>query len=64
MTLEVADNGIALVRLNCVGEKQNTLSDKLMEEFESVSQRVESDPNVKAAVLISSKEGSWVAGAD
>lgn len=35
-----------------------------MEEMQSVLQRIENDPSVQAAVLISGKPGCFIAGAD
>jgi enoyl-CoA hydratase/long-chain 3-hydroxyacyl-CoA dehydrogenase len=35
-----------------------------MNEMEQLLKRVESDPNIHAAVLISGKPGSFIAGAD
>ena len=51
-------------RLDCQGEKQNTLSRELMDEMEVVVKQVETDPKVKAVVLISDKQGSFIAGAN
>uniref|UniRef100_H2ZB03 enoyl-CoA hydratase n=1 Tax=Ciona savignyi TaxID=51511 RepID=H2ZB03_CIOSA len=42
----------------------NTLSKELMEEFEEVFNEIQRNKAVKGAVLISSKPGSFVAGAD
>jgi len=64
MTVNVTDSGVAVLRLDCVGEKQNTLSSDLVDEFEEVIAKVETDPEVKAAVLISGKKDSWIAGAN
>jgi len=64
LSLDVTDSGVAMIRIDCVGEKQNTLSQQLMTDFEEVVGEIEGNPKVKAAVLISAKPGSWVAGAD
>ena len=62
--LDVTDSGVAMLRLDCQGEKQNTLSRELMTEMEVVVKSVEADPKVKAVVLISDKQGSFIAGAN
>uniref|UniRef100_H2ZB01 enoyl-CoA hydratase n=1 Tax=Ciona savignyi TaxID=51511 RepID=H2ZB01_CIOSA len=55
---------IAVVRLDKANSKMNTLSKELMEEFEEVFNEIQRNKAVKGAVLISSKPGSFVAGAD
>jgi len=62
--MEVTPSGIAILRLDCQGEKQNTLSDTLVDDFKASLQRFEEDPAIKAAVLISAKKDSWIAGAN
>lgn len=42
----------------------NTLGADVMYEMEQLLKRVESDPNIHAAVLISGKPGCFIAGAD
>jgi len=42
----------------------NTLGADVMNEMQNVLKRVESDPNIHAAVLISGKPGCFIAGAD
>lgn len=61
--VEVKD-GIAIVRLDAQDAKVNTLSKALQSEFEAVLRQVEGDSGVKAAVLISGKADSFIAGAD
>jgi enoyl-CoA hydratase/long-chain 3-hydroxyacyl-CoA dehydrogenase len=57
-------NGIGIVRLDAADAKVNTLGVALQSEFEAVLRRVEGDASIKAAVLISSKADSFIAGAD
>ena len=64
VTLNVTADGIAVVRFDAPGEKVNTLSAALMKTFDSVMTRLETDPSIKAAVLISGKPDSFIAGAD
>lgn len=42
----------------------NTLAADVMNEMQEVLKKVESDPNIHAAVLISGKPGCFIAGAD
>ena len=42
----------------------NTLDDAVMGEVEQILKRIQSDPNIQAAVLISGKPGCFIAGAD
>jgi enoyl-CoA hydratase/long-chain 3-hydroxyacyl-CoA dehydrogenase len=64
MQMRVSEEGVAVIRMDCVGEKQNTLSTEMFDEFESMLTQVETLPEIKAAVLISGKKDSWVAGAN
>jgi len=57
-------DSVAVLRLDVQGEKMNTLSAKLMADFEAVLTKLEGDTSVKAAVLISGKPDSFIAGAD
>lgn len=42
----------------------NTLGEDVMYEMEQMLKKVESDPNIHAAVLVSGKPGCFIAGAD
>lgn len=64
LSVEVNQQGVAVLRLDCPGEVQNTLSMELIQEFDEVMTRVEEDDAIKGAVLISAKPGSWIAGAN
>jgi enoyl-CoA hydratase/long-chain 3-hydroxyacyl-CoA dehydrogenase len=64
INLEVTQQGVAMLRLNCPGEAQNTLSMELIQDFDTAMTRIEEDDAIKAAVLISAKPGSWIAGAN
>ncbi|CAK8698046.1 trifunctional enzyme subunit alpha, mitochondrial-like [Clavelina lepadiformis] len=55
---------IAVVRLDKEGAKMNTLNQEVLEEFVEVFSTIQKNKDVKGAVLISSKPGSFVAGAD
>ena len=61
---EVTDDGVAIITIDCQGEKMNTLNTRLNKDFEEVLGRLQNDSAIKAAVLISGKPGVFVAGAD
>ncbi|HSR53953.1 MAG TPA: fatty acid oxidation complex subunit alpha FadJ [Acidobacteriota bacterium] len=58
------DRGVALLWMDQPGEKLNTLSYKLLDEFGALLDELERDSNVKAVVLISAKDENFIAGAD
>ncbi|KAK1171788.1 trifunctional enzyme subunit alpha, mitochondrial-like [Acipenser oxyrinchus oxyrinchus] len=55
---------VAVVRFNSPNSKVNTLSRQLQSEFTEVMSEVWANGAVKSAVLISSKPGCFIAGAD
>ncbi|NWR25292.1 ECHA enzyme, partial [Emberiza fucata] len=55
---------VAVVRFNTPNSKVNTLSKQLSAEFTDVMNEIWANETVKSAVLISSKPGSFIAGAD
>ncbi|NWW40151.1 ECHA enzyme, partial [Panurus biarmicus] len=55
---------VAVVRFNTPNSKVNTLSKQLSAEFTDVMNEIWANEAVKSAVLISSKPGSFIAGAD
>ena len=57
-------NGIAIVTLDVPGAPVNTLSQAVKDEFEELFPRLQSDPAVRAIVLISGKADNFIAGAD
>jgi 3-hydroxyacyl-CoA dehydrogenase / enoyl-CoA hydratase / 3-hydroxybutyryl-CoA epimerase len=61
--LEVED-GVAIVTFDLPGESINKFSPAVIDEFTGVIDRIEKDASVKAAVLISGKPGTFIAGAD
>ncbi len=62
-TLEKKD-GIAEIWLDQPGEKLNTLSLGLLENFDEILRELESDASLVGAVLISRKPDCFIAGAD
>ena len=63
LSLTVED-GVAVVVFDTPGESLNIISRSVKNEFIALFQRLESDPSIAAAVLISGKPDSFIAGAD
>ncbi|RUO68940.1 fatty acid oxidation complex subunit alpha FadJ [Idiomarina ramblicola] len=63
-TMEVRDDGVAVITIDVPGESMNTLKDSFADEVGSLMNRLESDDSVKGVVFISGKPGSFIAGAD
>jgi len=64
LTLEIADNGIAWLTFDVIGDAQNTLKAEFAEEFENIFEQIENSNKIKAIILISGKKNGFVAGAD
>ncbi|XP_036406347.1 hydroxyacyl-CoA dehydrogenase trifunctional multienzyme complex subunit alpha a [Megalops cyprinoides] len=60
---EVKDN-VAVVRINDPNSKVNTLSVQMQSEMTEVMNEIWANDSVKSAVLISTKPGCFIAGAD
>ncbi|HEV8613742.1 MAG TPA: 3-hydroxyacyl-CoA dehydrogenase NAD-binding domain-containing protein, partial [Gemmatimonadales bacterium] len=60
----VVTDSIALLTLDVPGEPVNVLGAESIDEFEALLRRIEADPAVRAAVLISGKPDNFIAGAD
>ena len=63
LNTEIA-NGIAVITIDLPGESVNKFNRAVKDEFVALFDRLERDLNVKAAVLISGKKDSFIAGAD
>lgn len=63
LSLTVED-GIAVVVFDLPGEPVNKFSQPVKDEFLALFDRLEGDPEVRAAVLISGKADAFIAGAD
>lgn len=57
-------DGVAVVWLDQPGEKINKLAIELVDEFNTLLDDLEKDQEIKAAVLISKKPDTFIAGAD
>lgn len=63
LTLEMVD-GVAVITFDLKGESINKFSPAVIDEFTAMIDSLEKDPSVKAAVLLSGKPGTFIAGAD
>lgn len=63
-SLEVKDNGIAVVTMDIPGESMNTLRAEFAPEIRDVLGKISNDSSVKGVVVISGKKDSFIAGAD
>ena len=57
-------NGVAVITIDLPGEPVNKFNRAVKDEFVALFDRLERDLNVRAAVLISGKKDSFIAGAD
>ena len=58
------EDGVAVLTFDLPGESVNKFSPAVIEEFTALLARIDADPAVQAAVLISGKPGTFIAGAD
>ncbi|MCP4296594.1 MAG: fatty acid oxidation complex subunit alpha FadJ [Proteobacteria bacterium] len=63
LTIRVVED-IAIVTIDVPGESVNTINTLFAEAAEEIFARIEKDPLIKGAVLISGKKDSFIAGAD
>jgi 3-hydroxyacyl-CoA dehydrogenase/enoyl-CoA hydratase/3-hydroxybutyryl-CoA epimerase len=63
-TLEVRDDGVAILSMDVPGESMNTLKVEFAPQIDQVLQQIQGDSSIKGVVLISGKAHSFVAGAD
>lgn len=64
LTLMVRPDGVAMITYDVVGDAVNTIKASFSEEFERVFDEVRDNRAIVAAVLISGKPDSFIAGAD
>lgn len=60
----VVEDGVAVITLDLPGEPHNVLGAPMREALTPVMERIEQDATIHAAVLISGKPDSFIAGAD
>ncbi|HZF49579.1 MAG TPA: fatty acid oxidation complex subunit alpha FadJ [Polyangiaceae bacterium] len=64
LSISVRPDGVAVVTYDVPGEAVNTLKESFAAEFERVADEISKDPAIKAAILVSGKRDTWIAGAD
>lgn len=62
--LEVRKDGIGIIEINVPGDAQNTLKEEFAEQFDALFAEIKRNVKLKGLVMISTKPGSFVAGAD
>ncbi|MFT4927300.1 MAG: 3-hydroxyacyl-CoA dehydrogenase/enoyl-CoA hydratase/3-hydroxybutyryl-CoA epimerase [Phenylobacterium sp.] len=63
-SLEVHDNGVAVITMDIVGESMNTLRAEFAPEVRDVLGEIKANSAVKGIVFISGKKDNFIAGAD
>jgi len=63
-SLDVREDGIAILTMDVLGESMNTLKVEFTEQIDTVLQQINADSSIKGVVVISGKANSFVAGAD
>jgi 3-hydroxyacyl-CoA dehydrogenase / enoyl-CoA hydratase / 3-hydroxybutyryl-CoA epimerase len=61
---DVDVHGVATALMDAADERVNTLSPKVSEDMLKIIERVETDASIKALVVASAKESSFIVGAD
>jgi 3-hydroxyacyl-CoA dehydrogenase/enoyl-CoA hydratase/3-hydroxybutyryl-CoA epimerase len=64
LSRELDPGGVLLVTIDVSGEKVNTLSKGMLEEFQALLGELEGDRSIKAVVIRSGKPDNFIAGAD
>jgi 3-hydroxyacyl-CoA dehydrogenase/enoyl-CoA hydratase/3-hydroxybutyryl-CoA epimerase len=62
--LNLRDDGIAIVEINVPGEPHNTLKAEFGADFGAVQKELAAASGLKGVIIVSTKPGSFVAGAD
>lgn len=63
-TLDIRDNGVAVVTMDIPGESMNTLRAEFAPEVRNVLAEIKGNNSVKGLVFISGKKDNFIAGAD
>jgi len=63
-TTTINDDNIAIISMDVVGEKMNTLRAEFGEQMSAVLDELESNSSLKGIVVISAKPDNFIAGAD
>jgi 3-hydroxyacyl-CoA dehydrogenase/enoyl-CoA hydratase/3-hydroxybutyryl-CoA epimerase len=63
-SLDVRDDGIAILSIDVIGETMNTLKVEFVSQIEEVLAQIQENSEIKGVVVISGKANSFIAGAD
>ncbi len=63
-SLDIRDDGIAILTMDVPGESMNTLKLEFADQISEMLDQIESNNQIKGVVIVSGKDGSFVAGAD
>lgn len=63
-TKEINENNIAIITIDVVGEKMNTLRAEFGPQMSELLDELETDDSLKGVVFISGKDDNFIAGAD
>jgi 3-hydroxyacyl-CoA dehydrogenase / enoyl-CoA hydratase / 3-hydroxybutyryl-CoA epimerase len=64
LTTTMREGGVAVATFDLPGESVNKLTRGVVDEFRALMDRVDSDPSIRAVVIISGKPDLFIAGAD
>ena len=64
LSVEIRSDGVAVLTYDLPGETMNTLRADFIDLFVRAFEQIDKHPDVRAAVLISGKKDSFIAGAD
>ena len=64
LSFELRSDGVAVITFDVPGEPVNTLQASFADEFEAIVTKLDGDPSVKAAIIVSGKPDTWIAGAN
>ncbi len=64
LSLEVRPDGVAVITYDVPGSAVNTLRADFAQEFSAMVQEVARNDAIRAAILVSGKPDTWIAGAD
>ena len=64
LTWSLRDDGVAVICYDIVDESVNTLRADFVDAFNTTLDEIDSDPDTRAAVLVSGKKDSFIVGAD
>ncbi|MEM8797872.1 MAG: enoyl-CoA hydratase-related protein, partial [Pseudomonadota bacterium] len=63
-TLDIDDDGIALITWDMDGKSMNVIDESVMDDFAALTAEVRDNDAIKGAVITSGKKGSFSGGAD